>query len=102
LVGEDADPPNLYATREAINGGYFFKITYRITIRGGEEPYKARPLCEGYTFRGLIGGNIRSTAERYGQNIKVNLDLNGLESDDPVYLAFNQYESVNFGNLGLA
>ena len=91
-----------HATREAINGGYYFKMTYRITIRGGLEPYKARPLCEGYTFRGLVGGNIRSTAERYGQNIKVNLDLNGLESDDPVYLAFNQYDSVSFGSLGLA
>lgn len=91
-----------HATREAINGGYYFKMTYRITIRGGLEPYKARPLCEGYTFRGLVGGNIRSTAERYGQNIKVNLDLNGLESDDPVYLAFNQYEPVPFAPLALA
>ena len=91
-----------HATREAINGGYYFKMTYRITIRGGQEPYKARPLCEGYTFRGLVGGNIRSTAERYGQNIKVNLDLNGLESDDPVYLAFNQYEPVPFAPLALA
>lgn len=51
-----------HATREAINGGYYFKMTYRITIHGGLEPYKARPLCEGYTFRGLVGGNIRSTA----------------------------------------
>lgn len=91
-----------HATREAINGGYYFKMKYRITIRGGLEPYKARPLCEGYTFRGLVGGNIRSTAERYGQNIKVNLDLNGLESDQPVYLAFNQYEPVAFAPLALA
>ncbi|MBQ9454833.1 MAG: hypothetical protein IJU53_04095 [Thermoguttaceae bacterium] len=90
------------AMREAINGGYFFKVTYRITIRGGLEPYKARPLCEGYTYRVAKGFNIRSTAEIYGQNIKINLDLDGVESDEPVYLAFNQYESVVFADLGLA
>ena len=93
------------ATRESINGGYYFKVTYRITLRPGLQPYKARPLCEGYTFRGFVGANVRSTAEKYGQNIKINLNLDGMEiaeSEEPVYLEFNQYAPVNFADLALA
>lgn len=100
----------LYApqtTREQINGGYFFKVTYRILIKAdeGEEPFKAKPLCEGYMAKNLdAGGTVQSTSEIYGQNIKVNLDAFGMplgEDADPVFLSFNQYKSVNFSELQL-
>ena len=61
----------LYApqtTREQINGGYFFKVTYRILIKAdeGEEPFKAKPLCEGYMAKNPdAGGSIQSTSGRY-------------------------------------
>lgn len=100
----------LYApqtTREQINGGYFFKVTYRILIKAdeGEEPFKAKPLCEGYMAKNPdAGGTVQSTSEIYGQNIKVNLDAFGMplgEDADPVFLSFNQYKSVNFSELQL-
>lgn len=94
-------------TREQINGSAYFKVNYRILVKAdeGENPFMARTLCEGYMIQNPDkGGMLESTAEAYGQNIKVNLSLEGLplESDkEPIFLEFNQYKSVDFNELGL-
>lgn len=104
------------ATREEINGGRYFKVTYRILIKNytdeekeasGQEdfsPFDVRPLCEGYLVRDRETDEIRSTSELYGQNIKVNLDANGCElgeGEDPHFLYFHTREGANFNELNL-
>ena len=95
------------ATREKINGAYFFKMTYRILIKAeeGDEPFVAKPLCEGYLVRDANnGGKVVSTADLYGQNIRVNLDKQGHVLQDgapPVYLSFHQYQQADFNDLRL-
>ena len=102
--------------REKINGGEFFKVTYRFLIKQltkpnadkphDNEPFMIRPLCEGYTIREADGQDLRtiSTAEKFGQNIRVNLNADGgLLADDaePVFLLFNTYKKADFNELGL-
>lgn len=104
------------ATREEINGGRYFRVTYRILVKNytqeekeasGQEnysPFDVRPLCEGYLVRDRDTGEIRSTSEIYGQNIKVNLDADGYEladGNEPHFLYFETHDASDFNGLNL-
>jgi hypothetical protein len=73
---------------------------------GINEPFMIRPLCEGYTIREGVGVDMRviSTAEKYGQNIRVNLDSAGRllqDGADPYFLSFHLYKKADFNELNL-
>ena len=97
------------ATREEINGGYYFHVTYKILIRPADssatQPFTMKLLDQGTKIKESIDGEeqIVTTQQKYGQTKTVNLNGAGgvlAEGAPPVELEFNIYQSFDFNDLG--
>lgn len=98
---------DISADREEINGGYYFKVTYKILFH----PLKDNPWDWHIADRGTmmrdkkalgINKPIRPVVEVKGTAEEVDLDGEGneLEPGQPkVFLTFFRYESVDFADL---
>lgn len=99
------------ATREEINGGYYFKVSYKILIRQSETattyPFKLKLLDQGTKLKEDVQGEeepqIITTQQKYGQTKTINLNGSGypLQEGEPmVELEFEVYPSFDFNDLG--
>lgn len=94
------------ATRELINGGYYFKVTYKILFDDSEEcPWDFSILDHGTKAKDPRHGNqIRDICEIHGTATTVNLNGNGFElaeNSPPVFITYGKYKTVSFADLKL-